>query len=51
MGHVRFKICQSHYDASVTAIRNALGDKDFEEAGAEGAALSTKETEPYRMAV
>lgn len=35
------------YEASVTALRDAMGDSDFESAFAEGAALSTEEAIAY----
>ena len=47
MGAVRFKVYDAGYDASVAAVRNALGDKDFDSAWAEGAALSVKEAIAY----
>jgi hypothetical protein len=43
MGPVRFKTYQSDYDASVATVQNALGNKDFDQAWAEGAAQSTEE--------
>jgi DNA-binding NarL/FixJ family response regulator len=43
MGAVRFKIYDAGYEASVAALRNALGEDEFESAWAEGAALSTEE--------
>ncbi len=46
-GEVRFQIYQAEYDASVEALRNAMDDKDFEAAWAEGAALSTTEAIAY----
>ena len=46
-GEVRFPIYQAGYEASVGAIRNALGDSDFDGAWAEGAALSTDEAIAY----
>ena len=46
-GEVRFQIYQAGYDASVQALRNAMDDKDFEGAWAEGAALSTEEAIAY----
>ena len=46
-GHVRFKIFDGFYEASVTALRDAMGEKDFESAWAEGAALSTEEAITY----
>jgi predicted ATPase/class 3 adenylate cyclase/DNA-binding CsgD family transcriptional regulator len=47
MGAVRFKVYDAGYEASVAALRDALGDKDFEYAAAEGAALSTEEAIAY----
>jgi hypothetical protein len=47
MGAVRFKVYDAGYEASVTALREAMGDNDFESAWAEGAALSTEEAIAY----
>ena len=47
MGVVRFKLWDVSYEASVAAVRKAMGDKDFESAWAEGAALSTEEAIAY----
>jgi tetratricopeptide (TPR) repeat protein len=47
MGAVRFKVWDAGYEASVAALRNALGDQDFDSAWAEGAALSTEEAIAY----
>jgi predicted ATPase/class 3 adenylate cyclase/DNA-binding CsgD family transcriptional regulator len=47
IGAVRFKIWDAGYEASAAAVRDALGDKDFEAAWAEGAALSTEEAIAY----
>ncbi|MGO9103962.1 MAG: LuxR C-terminal-related transcriptional regulator [Mycobacterium sp.] len=47
MGAVRFKVYDADYEASMTALRDALGDQDFESAWAEGAALSTEEAIAY----
>jgi len=47
IGVVRFKIHENGYDASVAALRNAVGDKDFDAAWAEGAALSTEDAIAY----
>ena len=47
MGAVRFKIWDAGYEASVAALRDALGEKDFDAAWAEGAALSTEEAIAY----
>jgi hypothetical protein len=43
MGAVRFKVWDASYEASVAALRNALGEPDFDSARAEGAALSVEE--------
>ena len=47
MGAVRFKIYDAGYEASVAALRDALGENDFDAAWAEGAALSTEEAIAY----
>ena len=47
IGEVRFKIYDAGYEASVAALRDAMGEKDFDAAWAEGAALSTKEAIAY----
>ena len=47
MGAVRFKVWDAGYEASVAPLRDALGDKDFEAAWAEGVALSTEEAIAY----
>ena len=47
MGAVRFKVWDAGYEASVTALRDALGEQDFDAAWAEGAALSTEEAIAY----
>lgn len=46
-GEIRFQIYQSGYQAAVAALRNAMGDIDFDVAWAEGAALSTDEAIAY----
>jgi predicted ATPase/class 3 adenylate cyclase/DNA-binding CsgD family transcriptional regulator len=46
-GEVRFKIYDAAFDASTTAVRNDLGENDFEVAWSEGAALSTDEAIAY----
>jgi predicted ATPase len=46
-GAVRFKIFDAGYESSVAALRDAVGQKDFECAWAEGAALSTDEAIAY----
>ncbi len=43
IGVVRFKVWDAGYEASVAALRNMMGQKDFESGWAEGAALSTEE--------
>ena len=47
MGAVRFKVWDAGYEASVAALRDAMGEKDFESAWVEGAALSTDEAIAY----
>jgi DNA-binding CsgD family transcriptional regulator len=47
MGAVRFKVWDAGYEASVAALRNAMGQNDFESAWAEGAALSTEDAIAY----
>ena len=47
MGTVRFKTYDAGYEASVAALREALGEKNFDAAWAEGAALSTEEAIAY----
>jgi DNA-binding CsgD family transcriptional regulator len=47
MGAVRFKVWDAGYEASVAAVRDALGNKDFDSAWAEGAALSAEEAIAY----
>lgn len=46
-GEVRFKVYQGGYEAAVSAVRDALGENDFDAAWAEGAALSTEEAIAY----
>jgi predicted ATPase/class 3 adenylate cyclase/DNA-binding CsgD family transcriptional regulator len=46
-GAVRLKVWDAGHQASVAALRNALGEKDFDAAWAEGAALSTEEAIAY----
>ncbi|MGN6168643.1 MAG: helix-turn-helix transcriptional regulator, partial [Solirubrobacteraceae bacterium] len=46
-GVVRFKVYEPGYQASVTALRDALGESDFDATWAEGAALSTEEAIAY----
>jgi DNA-binding CsgD family transcriptional regulator len=47
IGVVRFHIDQAAYEGSVAALRNAMGEKDFDAAWAEGAAMSTEEAIAY----
>jgi DNA-binding CsgD family transcriptional regulator len=47
IGAARFQIHQGGIDASVAALRDAMGDSDFDAAWAEGAALSTDEVIAY----
>jgi len=47
MGAVRFKVWDAGYEASVAALRNAMGQADFESAWAEGASMSTEEAIAY----
>ena len=46
-GAVRFKIYDAGYEAAVAALRDALGEGDFDSAWAEGAAMSTDEAIAY----
>ena len=46
-GYVRFKIYDAAYEASLAALREAMADKEFEEAWSEGEALSTDEAIAY----
>jgi predicted ATPase/class 3 adenylate cyclase/DNA-binding CsgD family transcriptional regulator len=47
IGAVRFKIYDAGYEASVAVLRNAVDEKDFDSAWAEGAAMSTEEAIAY----
>ena len=47
MGAVRFKVWDAGYEASVGAVRNALGEHDFDAAWADGMALSAEEAIAY----
>jgi DNA-binding CsgD family transcriptional regulator len=47
IGVVRFLIHQAGYETSVAALREAMGEKDFNSAWTEGAALSTEEAIAY----
>src|SRR6185503_4019982 len=46
-GAVRFKLWDASCQAAVAALRDALGEKDFESAWAEGAALPVEEAIAY----
>jgi predicted ATPase/class 3 adenylate cyclase/DNA-binding CsgD family transcriptional regulator len=46
-GAVRFKIFDAFFEFPVAALREAMGEKDFEAAWAEGTALSTDEAIAY----
>ncbi|HEU0189753.1 MAG TPA: LuxR C-terminal-related transcriptional regulator [Mycobacterium sp.] len=47
IGAVRFQVHNAEHEASVTLLRDALGDDEFESARAEGAALSTADAIGY----
>jgi DNA-binding CsgD family transcriptional regulator len=47
MGVVRFKIHDAGYEASVAALRDAMGEQDFDTAWKEGASLSIDEAIAY----
>ncbi len=47
IGEVRFKVWDAGYEASVAALRDTMGERDFDSAWAEGAALSTEEAIAY----
>ncbi|MCV6966130.1 LuxR family transcriptional regulator [Mycobacterium intermedium] len=46
-GEVRYVVHQANYAESVAALRDAMGENDFEAAWAEGAVLSTAEAIAY----
>ena len=46
-GEARFPMYQADYDATLVAVREALGQQDFAAVWAEGAALSTEEAIAY----
>ena len=50
MGAVRFKIWDAGYEASLAALRKALGDEDFEAAWAAGAPYPPRKPSPTRSA-
>ena len=47
IGAVRFKIYDAGHQASVAALRDAMGEQDFDSGWAEGAALSVEEAIAY----
>jgi DNA-binding CsgD family transcriptional regulator len=47
MSSVRFKVFDGEHQALLAALRNAMGDSEFDTAWAEGAALSTDEAVAY----
>jgi DNA-binding CsgD family transcriptional regulator len=47
MGAVRFKVYDAGHEASVVALRDALGEQDFDTAWAEGAGMTTEEAIAY----
>ena len=47
IGAVRYKVWDAGYEAAVAAVRNAMGETDFDAAWAEGAAVSTEEAIAY----
>jgi DNA-binding CsgD family transcriptional regulator len=47
MGSVRLKVWDADYEAAVVALRNSLGENEFDAAWAEGVALSTEEAIAY----
>ncbi|MDQ1435357.1 MAG: hypothetical protein QOF59_2173 [Actinomycetota bacterium] len=49
MAFVRFKILDEGDEATIAALRDALGTKDFDAAWAEGAALSIEEAVAYAL--
>ena len=47
IGEVRYKVWDAAHEASVAALRDAMGENDFDAAWAEGAALSPEEAIAY----
>jgi predicted ATPase/class 3 adenylate cyclase/DNA-binding CsgD family transcriptional regulator len=47
MGAVRYKVYDATYEASMAALRDAMGDNEFDSARADGAALSIEEAIAY----
>jgi predicted ATPase/class 3 adenylate cyclase/DNA-binding CsgD family transcriptional regulator len=48
-GQIRFQIFDPIYEPSMVALREAMGEKDFEAAWAEGAGMSTDEAVAYAL--
>jgi predicted ATPase/class 3 adenylate cyclase/DNA-binding CsgD family transcriptional regulator len=46
-GAVRFKVWDAGYEASIVALRSAMGESDFDTAWAEGTAMSAEEAIGY----
>jgi len=46
-GALRFKVWDARFEASAAALRDSMGEQDFQSAWAEGAALSTEEAIAY----
>ncbi|MCQ4360474.1 NB-ARC domain-containing protein [Mycobacterium gordonae] len=49
IGAARFKVYDEGYQAAVSALREALGDKEFDRAWTEGRGLSTEEAIAYAL--
>ena len=49
MGMVRFRVLEADDEARVAALRDALGQNDFDAAWSEGAALSIEEAAAYAL--
>jgi predicted ATPase/class 3 adenylate cyclase len=47
IGIVRFKVWDADFEASISELRDTMGEKDFGAAWAEGAAMSTEEAVAY----
>jgi hypothetical protein len=47
IGEVRLKVWDAEYEASAPALRDALGEQNFDAAWAKGAALSTEKAIAY----
>ena len=47
IGEVRFKVWDAGHEAAAAAVRDVLGEQDFDSAWAEGAAMSTREAIAY----